>query len=93
MRHPIQNAHASLKANIWLLDEAACNERSGRQEPPDKEKNKSKSKNKSKNAAKEKTSSARGQHCLRERDFSAQERPKNPKSKNKSALDKRRFHT
>ena len=26
-------------ANIWLLDEAACNERSGRQEPPDKEKN------------------------------------------------------
>jgi hypothetical protein len=38
MRHPIQNAHASLKANIWLLDEAACNERSGRQEPPDKEK-------------------------------------------------------
>ncbi len=41
-------------ANIWLLDEAACNERSGRQEPPDKEKNKSKSKNKSKNAAKKK---------------------------------------
>ena len=25
-------------ANIWLLDEAACNERSGRREPPDKEK-------------------------------------------------------
>jgi len=25
-------------ANIWLLDEAACNERSGRWEPPDKEK-------------------------------------------------------
>src|SRR5208282_1023213 len=22
-------------ANIWLLDEAACNERSGRREPPD----------------------------------------------------------
>jgi hypothetical protein len=26
--------------NIWLLDEAACDEQSGRQEPPDKEKNK-----------------------------------------------------
>jgi hypothetical protein len=61
MRHPIQNAHASLKANIWLLDEADCNERSGRQEPPDKEKSKGK------NAAKQKTSSAREQSCLRER--------------------------
>jgi hypothetical protein len=28
-------------ANIWLLDEAACNERSGRWEPPHKEKSKS----------------------------------------------------
>ena len=25
------------KANIWLLDEAACNERSGRWESPDRE--------------------------------------------------------
>lgn len=24
------------KANIWLLDEADCNERSGRREPPEK---------------------------------------------------------
>jgi hypothetical protein len=24
MRHPIQHAHASLKANTWLLDEAEC---------------------------------------------------------------------
>jgi hypothetical protein len=49
-------------ANIWLLDEAACNERSGRQEPPDKGENKSncKSNCKSKNAAKGKTSSRAG---------------------------------
>jgi hypothetical protein len=53
-------------ANIWLLDEAACNERSGRQEPPDKGENKDncksncKSNYKSKNAAKGKTSSRAG---------------------------------
>jgi hypothetical protein len=29
------------KANIWLLDEAACNEQSGRWEPPAKENEKS----------------------------------------------------
>jgi hypothetical protein len=91
MRHPIQNAHASSKANIWLLDEAACNERSGRQEPPDKEKNKSK--NKSKDAAKEKTLSAHRLLRPIQQDFPAPNLPKYPKNKNTSALDKRRFHT
>jgi hypothetical protein len=59
-------------ANIWLLDEADCNEQAGRREPPgkgeSKDNRKNKSKSKCKSAAKEKTPSARGQSCLRQRD-------------------------
>jgi hypothetical protein len=91
MRHPIQNAHAGNYGEYMAQDEADCNERSGRQDSPDKEK--SKSKNKSKNAAKEKTLLAHRLLRPPQQDFPAPNLPKRPKSKNKSSLDKRRFHT
>jgi hypothetical protein len=89
MRRPIQNAHAGTHGEYMAQDEADCNERSGRREPPTRRK----ARTKAKNAAKEKTLSAHRLLRPRQQDFSAPNLPKSPKSKNKSSLDKRRFHT
>jgi hypothetical protein len=81
MRHPIQNAHAGIHGEYMAQDEAACYERSGRQEPPTRRKAKAKAK--AKTQLRKNILGAPA--CLPTRTgLTASEVPKNPKSKNKS---------
>jgi hypothetical protein len=45
MRHPIEHAHASLKANIWLLTKPTATSNPDGGNHPDRENNKGKNKN------------------------------------------------
>jgi hypothetical protein len=76
-------------ANIWLLDEAACNEPTGRKEPPARRKAKAKTKTQ----LRKKHPRRADRFARRAQERTAQDHPKSPKNKSKSEFDNRRFHT